>query len=161
MSCLIINISTVKRVHLGSTHCLPSHQNENSERQFQLIRQDHCTSLIYSLHHGSGLRQINLSRPSQIIMIPIPARTAYSSRLLDIVDICRGRTAALSLSAATRAAASNWGPVADVRRIATAPCSGKSEYSPQPEDEEGPCDGADNDTRNSAAGDRAWAIIAA
>lgn len=67
----------------------------------------------------------------------------------------------MSPSATTRAAASNWSPVADVRCIAAAPRSGKSEYSPQPEDEEGPCDRTDNDTRNPTAADCAWAALAA
>lgn len=148
-------------------------QNKNSKRLCQWICSRRMANTneptpaipqvlcIFPTNHGSGFRHINLSWSAQIIAIPIPACAAYTSRLLDIVHVGRGRAAALSLSAATRAAASNWRPVADVRCIAPAPRTGKSEYSPQPKNEEGPCDRADNDTRDPTAADCAWAVIAA
>lgn len=125
-----------------------------------LTHSSHFTCLIYNPHHDSRLCHINLSRPTQIIAIPISARAAYTGRLLDIIDVRPGWTTTLSLSTATRAAASNWRPVADFRCIA-AQRSGKSAYPPQPEDEEGPCDRADDDTCNSPAADCAWAVSAA
>lgn len=66
----------------------------------------------------------------------------------------------MSPSTGLGAAANNRGLVDDLGRIIL-PHAGKSEYSPQPQDQEGPCDRADNDTRNPTAGDCAWAVIVA
>ena len=171
MSCLII---TWLRQNISIPSSPISSRNDetkNSKRLFhqcpndQLTHSSHFTCLMYNPHHDSRLhdsrlRHINLGRPAQIIAIPISACAAYTSRLLDIIDVRSGRTT-LSPSATTRAAASNWRLVADVRCIAAAPRSGKSEYSPQPEDEEGSCDRTDDDTCNPPATDCAWAVIAA
>lgn len=98
---------------------------------------------------GSRISQINLSRPTQIITIPVPPRTR---RLLNIVNISSRTTTALSPTATARTTAGNGWSVSDVRLVATAPRTRQAAYTPQPEEQECACDRADDNACYSSAG---------
>lgn len=96
-----------------------------------------------------SLRKENLRRPPHIIAIP--PRTA--PRLFDVVRI---RPTSPSLSAAPRRPRDRRA-IPDIRFAAAAPGSGELAYSPQPQEQQGAGDRADDYSCDCAAGDCTWA----
>lgn len=124
-----------------------SHSKQNSSPQSaDPIPVAHSIPYVPAFSFGD----VHLLRSPHIVTIPSRTR-----RLLNVVDI---RAAAASSSATARRLRDGRA-VAHVRLTTATPGTGQSAYTPQPQDEQGPGDRADDDSGNPASGNRAGTSV--